>query len=412
MKLLVLSNGHGEDTIAVKIIKELQLIDRTMAIASLPLVGEGYAYHKANIPIIAPVKQMPSGGFVYMDKKQLLGDVKQGLIQLTMAQYKAVKKWAKSGGKILAVGDILPLMFAWLSGAEYGFVGTAKSEYLWKNERGWLPHTNGLDRFFDSVYYPWERWLMSHARCRGVFPRDSITAHSLQKFNIKAFDVGNPMMDGIADHDFNPEFDPYEHHLKLVLLPGSRMPEALENWQLILQAIDCLLASNNYQFLFIGAIAPSLPLEPFIQALPSPWQECPNLKPAVPIRDKKIVNFTAKQGKLSISQGAYADCLHYGDMAIAMAGTATEQFVGLGKSAMAIIGKGPQFNRQFAKNQSYLLGNSIQLLQKPEEIVSLMEQTFANPDYWQMIVENGTKRMGKAGASRKIAHHLINQLMN
>ncbi|AUC60756.1 hypothetical protein AA637_06145 [Cyanobacterium sp. HL-69] len=411
MKLLVLSNGHGEDTIAVKIIKELQLMEPEMAIASLPLVGEGFAYRQANIPIIAPVKQMPSGGFVYMDKKQLLGDMKQGLIQLTMAQHKAVKKWAKGGGKILAVGDILPLIFAWLSGAEFSFVPTAKSEYLWKNEKGWLPHTNGLDHFFGSVFYPWERWLMSHPRCQGVFPRDTITAHSLQNFKINAFDVGNPMMDGIADHHFNLEFDLYEDHLKIVLLPGSRMPEALDNWRLILKAVDYLLESTNYQFLFLSAIAPSLPSEPFIEALNPPWQRIDNLKSAIPIRDEKIVNFIAKQGKLSISQGAYADCLHYGDMAIAMAGTATEQFVGLGKSAMAIMGKGPQFNRKFAQNQSYLLGNSIQLLEKPEEIVSKIKTTLENPDYWQLVAENGKKRMGNQGASRKIAHHLINQLI-
>jgi len=175
--------------------------------------------------------------------------------------------------------------------------------------------------------------------------------------------------------------------------------------------VDYLLESTNYQFLFLSAIAPSLPSEPFIEALNPPWQRIDNLKSAIPIRDEKIVNFIAKQGKLSISQGAYADCLHYGDMAIAMAGTATEQFVGLGKSAMAIMGKGPQFNRKFAQNQSYLLGNSIQLLEKPEEIVSKIKTTLENPDYWQLVAENGKKRMGNQGASRKIAHHLINQLI-
>ncbi|MBE9221670.1 hypothetical protein IQ215_03075 [Cyanobacterium stanieri LEGE 03274] len=411
MKLLVLSNGHGEDTIAVKIIKELQLIEPEMVIASLPLVGEGFAYTQANIPIIAPVKQMPSGGFVYMDKKQLWGDMKQGLIQLTIAQYQAIKKWAKGGGKILAVGDILPCVFAWLSGAEFSFVPTAKSEYFWKDEGGWLPHTNGLDRFFGSVFYPWERWLMSHSRCRGVFPRDTITAHSLAQRHINALDVGNPMMDGIADHHFNLEFDPYENHLKIVLLPGSRMPEALDNWQLILRAVDCLLESMDYQFLFLGAIAPSLPLEPFIESLNSSWRLRKTQQKPLPIRDQKIVNFQAKQGTLIISQSAYADCLHYGDMAIAMAGTATEQFIGLGKSAITIIGKGPQFNRQFAQNQSYLLGDSINVLEKPEEIVNKIKKTLENPDYWQLVAENGKKRMGNQGASRKIAHHLINQLM-
>jgi len=39
-----------------------------------------------------------------------------------------------------------------------------------------------------------------------------------------------------------------------------------------------------------------------------------------------------------------------------MAGTATEQFVGLGKPAIAIPGIGPQFTAAFAEAQSRHLG--------------------------------------------------------
>ncbi|AKV71223.1 hypothetical protein VL20_6511 [Microcystis panniformis FACHB-1757] len=44
-----------------------------------------------------------------------------------------------------------------------------------------------------------------------------------------------------------------------------------------------------------------------------------------------------------------------------MAGTATEQLVGLGKPAITIAGSGPQFTPHFAKLQQRLLGCSILL---------------------------------------------------
>jgi uncharacterized protein (TIGR03492 family) len=46
-----------------------------------------------------------------------------------------------------------------------------------------------------------------------------------------------------------------------------------------------------------------------------------------------------------------SDFLAWGDLALAMAGTATEQFVGLGKPALVIPGAGPQFTRLFAERQ-------------------------------------------------------------
>lgn len=139
MKILCLSNGHGEDAIAVRIIQELRLLSESLELVALPLVGKGQAYEDINVPIIGAVRQMPSGGFIYMDGRQFIRDVQGGLIQLTLAQFKAVRRWAKEGGIILVVGDIVPLLFAWLSGANYAFVGTAKSEYYIQDEAGTLP---------------------------------------------------------------------------------------------------------------------------------------------------------------------------------------------------------------------------------------------------------------------------------
>jgi uncharacterized protein (TIGR03492 family) len=408
MKLLALSNGHGEDVIAVKIIRELQQLAPEIELACLPLVGEGFAYQALNIPVLAPVKQMPSGGFVYMSGQQFWQDVRQGLLNLTISQYQAVKLWANSGGVILAVGDILPLIFAWLSGGNYAFVGTAKSEYYLRDENGWLQETTKFEQFWRTIYYPWERWLMKHRRCQAVFPRDHLTTTYLQKYQIPALDLGNPMMDGISNHQFSALADDC---LKIVLLPGSRSPEALNNWQLILMAVESVLECFKDQFILVAAIAPSLSLGGFEQLLSSyDWRLVGKDQQNIAIRDADAILFQKKQGKLIISQNAYADCLHYADLAIAMAGTATEQFVGLGKPAITFAGSGPQYNRQFAQNQGRLLGISLQLVEKPSQVGAKIRQLLAMPDYWQLIRENGIKRLGKAGAGQQIAHYLLEKL--
>jgi uncharacterized protein (TIGR03492 family) len=99
LRLLVLSNGHGEDVIAVRILQELQRQLNPPEIFALPLVGEGHAYQQLDIPLIGSVRTMPSGGFIYMDGRQLARDVRGGLLQLTLSQIKAVRRWVSSQKK-------------------------------------------------------------------------------------------------------------------------------------------------------------------------------------------------------------------------------------------------------------------------------------------------------------------------
>jgi uncharacterized protein (TIGR03492 family) len=110
---------------------------------------------------------------------------------------------------------------------------------------------------------------------------------------------------------------------------------------------------------------------------------------------------------LLLTQQAYNECLHWGDVAIAMAGTATEQFVGLGKPAIAIPGNGPQYTFAFAEAQSRLLGPSLILVEQPTEVANLMRSLLKDPDSLRIIAENGLRRMGKPGAARRIAECLL-----
>lgn len=420
-KLLLLSNGHGEDAIAARIAEQCQNLSNPPELSVLPIVGEGHAYQKLNIPLLAPVQKMPSGGFIYMDSRQLWRDIQGGLLNLTLSQHRAVKQWGKEGGKILAVGDIVPLLFAWLSGAEYAFVGTAKSEYYLRDQSDWLPSTNGLMQKLGSDYFPWERWLLSRPHCKGVFPRDGLTSENLRRFGIPAFDLGNPMMDGLHS-DLTPPDLPSDRLPEIILLlPGSRSPEVLNNWQTILQAVQHILQTwPDRPWLFLTAIAPSLSLEEFETALITQnWQRTPSspLLQGGPggmnfngelglITNPQTLIFRQNQATLLLCQHSYNDYLHLAQTAIAMAGTATEQFVGLGKPVFTIPGLGPQFTPTFAQRQTYLLGASVILSQKPEDIPHKMQQIFQNSQKLAEIAQNGRQRLGEAGAALKIATHL------
>ncbi|MEA5509376.1 lipid-A-disaccharide synthase-related protein [Crocosphaera sp. UHCC 0190] len=409
MEILVLSNGHGEDQIAAPIVEALQTFPTVSRIVALPLVGEGYVYQKLNIPIIGTVKTMPSGGF-NQNPGQLWRDVQGGLLALTYHQYQTIRQWGKTGGKILAVGDIVPLFLAWLSGADYSFVGTAKSEYYLRDETGWLPSTSNLYRWLGSMYFPWERWLMTRPNCRGVFPRDTLTTKILQQWKIPVFDLGNPMMDGLSLSQpltVNLTTNP----LIILLLPGSRMPEAQRNWQIILEGVQAVIkAFSSQSIIFLAAIAPSLNLTPFQQNLMADgWIFQPSGSIPLDLQDAEALTFTQNNATLILTQQAYRNCLQLAQVGMAMAGTATEQFVGLGKPALTFPGEGPQFTPRFARSQNCLLGCSVTLVDTPKQAGNILMTLLNHPQKLQQIAENGRKRLGNPGAGARIAECLVKQ---
>lgn len=402
MQLLVLSNGHGEDVIAIRIIERLLQDNSGLEITALPIVGQGYAYQKLKIPLAGRVQQMPSGGFIYMGGNPLWQDLRGGLVKLTLEQIRLVRQWGRSGGKILAVGDIVPLLYGWLSKADYAFVGTAKSEYYLRDELGWFSQTSWLERKFGSVYLPWERWLMSRDRCQAVFPRDTLTTEVLQQWSIPSYDLGNPMMDGLTTKSKPREIG----KLDILLLPGSRMPEASRNWQQILQGVWSVIKSlPKMQLNFHGAIAPALDLKPFVlHSVAQGWQ--------LTSRQEKTVVLVQGERTLTLTQEHNQECFHLADLAIAMAGTATEQFVGLGKPVVIFSGEGPQFTPAFAEAQSRLLGSSILQVENSAQVGKAIAWVIDDDQLLARIALNGKVRMGEAGAAQRIADCLQETLLS
>ena len=421
LKLLCISNGHGEDAIALPVLQELRKLPQPPAeIVTLPIVGVGKAYNGHNFSIAGKVQTMPSGGFVNQDHRQLVRDLQGGLGGLTIDQMRTVRNWAKSGGKILGVGDIVPLLFAWLSGADYAFIGTAKSEYYIRDSQGQIlaSQRDSIEVKTGSAYFPWERWLMSRSRCKAVFPRDKLTTELLQQWQIPAFDLGNPMTDGVATDSSMPIFyqpQPAKRELSrpliVTLLPGSRPPEAYANWAQILIAVDSLIpVFKQREIVCLAAIVTTLDLDILQSNLDRfGWMHVTtpdtNLTSIIP--NSSTIYYQRNNATIVISTQANPQCMQKGDCAIAMTGTATEQFISLGKPAFIIPGDGPQFTPAFAEAQTRLLGESVILVPQAQNVGVEMQQLLQQPDRLQSIAQNGLLRMGKSGAARRIAACLM-----
>jgi uncharacterized protein (TIGR03492 family) len=424
MKLLCISNGHGEDAIALPVLQELRKLAPATEIVTLPIVGVGKAYSDNDFAIAGHVQTLPSGGF-NQDRRQMVRDLRGGLAGLTIEQLRTVREWGKSGGKILAVGDIVPLLFAWMSGADYTFIGTAKSEYYLRDSQGQILATqrNSIEVKTGSYYFPWERWLLSRDRCKAVFPRDKLTAENLRQYRISAFDLGNPMTDGVSlaeplpwsiDDPSKPILDlskSVNHPLIVTLLPGSRPPEAYANWAQILIAVNSLIpVFTQREIVCLAAITPTLELDilqgnlselGWVQAV-DPDSDLTNLVPG-----RVAIYYQRDQVTIVISTQAYRQFMNLGDCAIAMAGTATEQFIGLGKPALIIPGAGPQFTPAFAEAQTRLLGESVILVPQAQNVGIEMQRLLAQPNKLRSITQNGLLRMGTPGAAKRIAECLI-----
>ena len=388
-RVLFISNGHGEDNHSSYIIETLRERCPTLDIAAMPIVGEGQAYRRLEVPIIGPTLTLPSGGFTYMNRLKLFRDIQAGLISLTWRQFQAVKKYAKNCDLIHATGDTVGQSFAYLSGRPFiSFISCLSSLYEGSLAIG-----------------PIMRHIFNSPRCLAIFTRDPHTAEDLQKQGFtKAQFGGIPSLDRLVPT--GKELHLHPGAPTVALLPGSRLPEAIRNFRLQLQ-----LAQKVHK----------LQPEPKVQfraALVSGlMQQLPEIAASE--------GWQYEQGKLNTPGGAeiwcfsnaFNDILHQSTLAIGMAGLAVDQAVAIGKPIIQIPGEGPQFTYAFAEAQTRLLGINAQTIgTKPatseilQEAAQCVINTLQNHDYIAACEEAGKKRFGTPGASFRIAQVLLEQL--
>ena len=408
--LLVLSNGHGEDVIALRLIEALQQRCPGLDLAVLPLVGTGEAYRSGEerglLRRVGPRRQLPSGGFSNQSLRGLLQDLAAGVALLSLRQAWLVRRWGSRGVPVLAVGDLLPLLLAWAGGGVYGFIGTPKSDLTWasKAPAGWgsTPLADGYHRLKGSEWDPWEWALMACRRCRLVAVRDRLTARGLRRHGVSALAPGNPMMDELPSE---PLPSALQGCRRLLLLPGSRLPESLSNLSGLLGALPRLPGPAEgpaaWTLLLATGSRPSASelAGPLLAAGFQPQESARQARsPAAPEQIWRRGGIALWLGKGTL--GAWAG---WAELALATAGTATEQVVGLGLPALSLPGSGPQFKAGFARRQSRLLGGAVQPCRSPEELGRRLEALLNDGPERQRLARIGRRRMGGPGGSVRLA---------
>lgn len=401
-RVLFLSNGHGEDLNATLIVRALHAIDPSVDVAAMPIVGTGDAYRKLAVPIIGPTQQLPSGGFNYINVVRLFNpvnwwrdtnpvslirDLFSGLIGLTWRQIQAVRRYGRTCDLLFATGDIVPILFAYVTRRPFiAFLVSTSSYYEGRVKLPWLAQMGLRSR-----------------RCCAVLTRDAFTAKDLLRRGFPhARYAGYPIMDVLTPTGADLNLD--STRPMIALLPGSRLPEAQQNLGLMLQLCEAITARCAAQF-HVALVPSFAPQHLQALAIAQGWQ--------MPTDDRLCRGDTT----VHLHYDAFADILHQCTAVVGMAGTAVEQAVGLGKPVVQIPGPGPQFTYLFAEAQMRLLGPSVTtigcrpatpaILQKAAQHLC---QILGDRDYQAQCVLNGQERVGLPGGSTTIAQTLIDTL--
>lgn len=375
-RIVIVSNGHGEDIIGAALGRELARIG--YAVEALPLVGKGNAYARANFPVLGPRREMPSGGFVLDKPLTFLEDLRAGWVSMSLRHYGALRRAARGASATLVVGDIYGL----LVGSVFGNRPLFQMQPL-VSVRAWEGRFDGWRRPYGLL----ERLLMR--RAARVYPREAEAARWLEEHGVANPQyLGNPMLDALEGDDPLPLPPPY-----LLLLPGSRA-DAYESLPRMLEACR-LLRSTELTPVVAWA---GLPLEKL-------GAESWKLETLVSPRSGGAGRLLHPDGtSVLLAEHAFKTALLGSRVAISTSGTAAEQAAGYGVPVVGFPTGGPQYTPGFAQGQKRLLGDALALAEpRPEAIAQAVRAFLSDEELRRRAREAGKAAMGQPGAARRIA---------
>lgn len=379
--VVVISNGHGEDEIAGLIIDRLRsMVPAGTRLIAWPMVGSGERYRFRSIATLGPGARLPAEGFSTVSLGHFLRDMRAGLAGTYLRQLVFAPSLARHARAAIAIGDIVPLTAAGLSGLPTVFLSTAKSAFY-----GSPTGHNAL-----------ERVLMR--RCRTVFVRDELTAGGLRARGVDAVFAGNPMMDGTAEPAGPALICPGE--IGIAVLPGSRA-DAPANARALLEGLDGA----------IGRIGDAGALR-FLFAL------APDTDPAAVTKGGAHGGWSATGGVLTHPTGAeahlvrdrFAAVLRASTLAIGMAGTANEQAIGVGLPLIALPGHGNQNAAYLRMKKRYFGDAAIASGGDAESLARHLDTLLGSPELRSRMADEGRRRMGPPGGSQRIAEAITSAL--
>ena len=379
-RILLLSNGHGEDLSGSLLGSALRALGHE--VTALPLAGLGRPYSQAKIHLLGSSHEFSTGGIGYTSLRGRLTELIQGQILYLLRRLLRLLRHAHRFDLIVVVGDVIPVIAAWLTRRPVATYLVAYSS-----------HYEGKLRL------PWPCGpMLSGRHFLAIFSRDQLTADDLSEQLARPVQfLGNPFMDPVLTAT-----EPLAHaQHRIGLLPGSRLPELEANLQLLLK-MSAQLPDNMGISLELALVS--------------------SLDDTGLNRCAKAVGWQLREGRLErqgapavqVHRGAFQAVLQHSDLVISMAGTAAEQAVGLAKPVLQLPGQGPQFTASFAEAQRRLLGPTVfcapgdsgsrdNLSASAQLALQLLERILHDRDFQHQCQNEALRRLGKSGGGLRMA---------
>lgn len=392
--LIFISNGHGEDVVACKVLDCIRAERPELAIDAWPMVGEGSTYQSRGVPIGGTRNLLPSAGFATLDRQLMINDLKAGWIGTHWRQFQDARALRGRYRMAVAVGDIIPIAAGILSRTLFVFIGCAKSSY-YKPGHGYM----GIEKRLLSRY------------CARTFPRDSFTVTELERARVPTTYLGNPMMDGL-----DPTGDRLgvpEGGIVIGMLAGTRADAEANLLDLLAAAgrlqshyaeakrIHCVFAARSE--LDSREVLAMIETDPRL----SNWQvtELSAEKEGVVLRLSGPGSVEAV-----VAKGRFADVLHMSDVVVGMAGTANEQAIGLGIPLVTAPSSGVQGERYVKMKMEFFGESAVAVPRDPDAIGREVVAILGDPERRARMAAAGRERMGEPGASKAIAVEILKTL--
>jgi len=363
MRVLFVSNGHGEDSMAAQIARRLPT---PVEADAYPTLGAGRAYEGV-CPVVGPRAQLATQG-ERMFRGSHVQDIPTARPGAAWRAIRFMRNARQRYDRIVVLGDMVGVALCWLAGAPIAvYVDVFKY---------------GQAHRYSLI----ERWMIRRA-VRTVFNRDDVLAGQLRAAGIDARSAGNIMMDTIERGDYDPA-PKRAHELVLVILPGSR---AVASRQFAIQADAVRVLPLDLMPDVFVALAPGIEPEMLAEAAGLHWH------PPTSEKGADLGRLVGGELVFHLARGSLGNLLETADVVLSLAGTATWQAIGLGKPVVSTLSAPTR--RKRLRDEAALTGPARQVCSAdPEEVAGALTTLLSDPGERARRGAIGRRQMGSPGA--------------
>ncbi len=369
MRLTVLSNGHGEDAIGARLLKELRRQEGSLSLSAFPLVGLGKSYAEAGFSLHGHRRALPGGGLTFHSLTLLEADLRAGIISHTIRQLRDLSSLRTDF--LVTVGDVWAQLLSRLVKVRRHnrvSVQTLVSSHL---SAGRVTAPN---RIFMERITLFERVLLRGSR--RVFVRDEATASWLRANAVaQATFPGSLLLDG-------PRERVATGTPIVVLLPGSR------DWahRPLGVMLEAARLAPGFRY--------SLPWTGSELSLPPGWRVTGGV-------------ISGSGVSVELTSGPLEPLLRKASAAVGTSGTGNEEAAAMGLPVITFEVAGLH-TASFMANQQRLLGESLlPVAGTPAAIAAQLQGVIEDEPLRERIAKAALERFGAPGGIGRMASEIL-----